>query len=112
MSTTRKEAGGLRGVFIGASKGIGYHALYHYLNSDTTNTATLVLRKPELMDDDEVMGPYVKEGRVKVVEGDATDAEVIRRAMQGDVDFVLTSVGEWRVEIARMSTTFRRRTSD
>jgi NAD(P)-dependent dehydrogenase (short-subunit alcohol dehydrogenase family) len=84
----------MHAVFIGASKGIGYMTLNRYLASDPSATATLVLRKPELAKQDKQLGSYIAAGRVSFVKGDATDLNVVQEAMKGDVDFVMTSVGE------------------
>jgi NAD(P)-dependent dehydrogenase (short-subunit alcohol dehydrogenase family) len=83
----------MHAVFIGASKGIGYMTLNRYLSSDPASTATLVLRKPDLAKEDKLLGPLIVAGRIRIVKGDATDVPVVAQAIQGDVDFVMTSVG-------------------
>lgn len=83
----------MHGVFIGASKGIGYHAAIHFLESNTANTATLLLRKPSVGEQDARLGPLIRDGRISVVQGDATKLSDVQAAVQGKVDFVVSSVG-------------------
>ena len=68
----------MHAVFIGASKGIGYMTLLRYLSADASHTATLILRKPDLVKQDPKLGPYVSSGRISFVAGDATDSGVVR----------------------------------
>lgn len=80
-------------AFLGASKGSGYFALLEYLAAATTNTAVLLLRKPDVLAADPKITPHVEAGRVRFVNGDATNEEDVAKLFKDHVDVVVTSVG-------------------
>lgn len=80
-------------ALLGASKGIGYYVLLDLL-SDEGNEAILLLRNPNCFDDDDIVNPAIKAGRVRIVKGDATMQTDVEKLFQNKVDTVITSVGE------------------
>ncbi|KAK8858609.1 hypothetical protein IAR55_002838 [Kwoniella newhampshirensis] len=84
-------------VFLGASRGIGLHTVVTLLGSTTTAqwTATLLLRKPETITADPRFETYIKDGRVNIVQGDATSEADVRKLFPAGkkVDLIVTSVG-------------------
>lgn len=80
-------------ALLGASKGIGAHVLRNILG-ETDATVTLLLRKPGVFDNDDLVAPTIKAGRVRVVEGDATKEVDLERVFERKVEVVVTSVGE------------------
>lgn len=81
-------------VLLGASKGSGYHAVLRLLTPTSTWSATLLLRKPEVIENDELLKPYIEGGRLKIVSGDATVYADVKRLFEGGkVDVVITSIG-------------------
>ncbi|KIJ42745.1 hypothetical protein M422DRAFT_31265 [Sphaerobolus stellatus SS14] len=82
---------------IGASRNIGYLATRTLLAEN--HTVTYLLRKPEVFDKDLELQKYIKNGQAKVIKGDATVKEDIRKAFTetstngNTLDAVLFSVG-------------------
>lgn len=117
---------------IGASRNIGYYASTRLLGEllvlppnpilcclldtlyyvDRGATITFLLRSPSAFDGDEVIQKYVKSGKVRLVKGDALNAqdvsrgwETAREAGEGRVDVVLFTVGK---SLSEESYTFLR----
>ncbi|WRT67823.1 uncharacterized protein IL334_004797 [Kwoniella shivajii] len=81
-------------VFLGASKGIGYFTLLNLLQNDRSTKAICLLRKPDLFNADARLQPFIEEGRITIVKGDATNEDDIRKLFQGgNVDLVVSSIG-------------------
>lgn len=80
-------------ALLGASNGIGLHLL-HLLLPKPEYTIALLLRKPACFDGDEDVSAAIKNGRVRVVQGDATRVGDVQRLMEGRVDLVVSSIGE------------------
>ncbi|BEJ13746.1 hypothetical protein CspHIS471_0309200 [Cutaneotrichosporon sp. HIS471] len=79
-------------AILGASKGIANHVLHNLLSSSPPVTITLLLRKPAALDGDKLVAEAIKNGRVKIVKGDATVQDDVEKALEG-ANAVLTSVG-------------------
>ena len=93
-STASKHA-----VLLGASKGVGYHTLLNLLTPTSGWSATLLLRKPEAIENDVHFKGYLEAGRLRVIKGDAKDYEDVKRLFPADgakVDVVISSVGASR----------------
>jgi NAD(P)-dependent dehydrogenase (short-subunit alcohol dehydrogenase family) len=82
-------------VLIGASKGCGYHALLRLLTPTSNWSATVLLRKPEALEQDANFAPYLKDGRLKIVKGDATNVEDVKKLFVDTVDLVISTVGKY-----------------
>ncbi|WVQ96634.1 hypothetical protein IAU59_003739 [Kwoniella sp. CBS 9459] len=83
-------------VLLGASKGCGYQVLQSLLSSSSAEkwSTTLLLRKPELLEQDAAISPYIREGRVRIVKGDATSEADLRECLEGErVDLIVSSIG-------------------
>ncbi|KLT42031.1 hypothetical protein CC85DRAFT_285959 [Cutaneotrichosporon oleaginosum] len=76
-------------AIFGASKGIANHVLHDLL---PTARITLLLRNPNVFDADAAVMDAVKDGRVKLVQGDATVEADVERAIES-AEVVLTSIG-------------------
>ncbi|EIW85550.1 hypothetical protein CONPUDRAFT_118457 [Coniophora puteana RWD-64-598 SS2] len=84
---------------IGASRNIGYYSSLRLL--DLGYTVTFLLRKPECFDHDAAITRFVKDGKARLVKGDALVKSDVERAWAeaakgGDdlaVDFMLFTVG-------------------
>lgn len=84
-------------VLLGASRGCGYHALLRLLTPETSWSATILLRKPEIIEHDPYFQPYITSGRLQLVKGDATRYEDVKMLFEREgkkVDVVISSVGE------------------
>lgn len=70
------------------------------ISADQGHSATLLLRKTEVFDDDERMKPHVESGRAQLVQGDALVEDDVKRAWEKatdfgrTVDFVVFTLGE------------------
>jgi NAD(P)-dependent dehydrogenase (short-subunit alcohol dehydrogenase family) len=83
-------------ILLGASRGSGYHALLRLLTLEPEWTATLLLRKPEVIEEDELLRGYLGE-RLTIIQGDATVYEDVKRLFEGEkVGVVISSVGKFR----------------
>ncbi|WWC88732.1 uncharacterized protein L201_003645 [Kwoniella dendrophila CBS 6074] len=83
-------------VFFGASKGIGYFTLLSILENNQDWNTTLLLRKPDCFNDNHLIKPFIDNGRVKIIKGDATNEVDIRKCFDNDnkrVDLVVSSIG-------------------
>ncbi|EIW85579.1 hypothetical protein CONPUDRAFT_48791 [Coniophora puteana RWD-64-598 SS2] len=84
---------------IGASRNIGYYSSLRLL--ELGYTVTFLLRKPECFDQDEAVTRFVKDGKARLIKGDALVKADVQRAWAeaakgGDdktVDFMLFTVG-------------------
>ena len=83
----------MRTVLLGASKGCGYFAALQLLETSPQDSITMLLRKPEVIENDPKFEGYIKEGRCKIVKGDATDEEDVRKCFEDKVDFVVSTIG-------------------
>ena len=80
-------------AIIGASKGCGYHAALDILR-DPSNTVTLLLRHPEGISSDPKFTSFIQEGRVKLVQGDATVEDDVSELFNCDkVDLLISTIG-------------------
>jgi hypothetical protein len=84
-------------VLLGASKGCGYHALIRLLDPRVDWEATILLRKPESIENDPILQQYLKEGRLKIVKGDATSFEDVGKLFEERVDVVISTIGKSRM---------------
>lgn len=94
MSTTTTPT--KHAVLLGASKGTGYHTLLNLLTPTSGWSATLLLRKPEVIETDSHFKEYLEGGRLRIVKGDATSYDDVKRLfVEGGkkVDVVISSVG-------------------
>jgi len=90
------EATPLNVLAIGASRNIGYHTTLYLLSAG--NRVTFLLRRTTVFDGDVRVQEYVKSGLAKLVSGDGTSKEDVRRAWDtaaenGPVDYIISSVG-------------------
>ncbi|KAF8498354.1 hypothetical protein JB92DRAFT_3084600 [Gautieria morchelliformis] len=81
---------------IGASRNIGYLSCLRLLGEG--HAVTFLLRKPAVFDKDSKMQKHIKEGRAKVISGDATIRADVQKALtdariDGRLDAVLFTVG-------------------
>ncbi|KAG8724719.1 hypothetical protein FRC09_015192 [Ceratobasidium sp. 395] len=86
----------MRVLLLGASRNIGYFVAQRLLAQG--HTCTLLLRRPEAMESDTSIGPYIKDGKAIIVPGDGlVEADVQRGwdAAKGDeqVDAVFFGIG-------------------
>jgi len=55
--------------------------------ADQNHSATLLLRKTDVFDNDEQMRPHVESGRAQIVQGDALVADDVKVAWEKATDF-------------------------
>jgi NAD(P)-dependent dehydrogenase (short-subunit alcohol dehydrogenase family) len=84
-------------VLLGASKGCGYHALIRLLDPRLDWKATILLRKPESIENDPLLKQYLEEGRLKIVKGDATNYQDVVQLFVEKVDVVISTIGKSRM---------------
>ncbi|KAL4064838.1 hypothetical protein V8B97DRAFT_1207238 [Scleroderma yunnanense] len=65
-------------LVIGGSRNIGYFSALRLLDSGAT--VTFLLRKPQIFDNDENIQKYVKDGKARLVTGDALIKDDVSRA--------------------------------
>lgn len=82
----------MHAVILGASKGCGYHALVRLLAIPEW-TATILLRKPASIEADQNLKGYLTDGRLKIVQGDATRYEDVKSLFDKKVDVVISTIG-------------------
>ncbi|WWC62500.1 uncharacterized protein I303_105096 [Kwoniella dejecticola CBS 10117] len=81
-------------VFLGASKGIGYFTLLNLLQTTSDWSAVLLLRKPDCFDKNDSIRPFVENGRIQIIKGDATNEGDVKKLFQvGQVDLVVSTIG-------------------
>ncbi|KAG2124216.1 hypothetical protein DEU56DRAFT_597424 [Suillus clintonianus] len=90
-----------KALVIGGSRNIGYYSAVRLL--DLGVTVTFLLRSPRVFDQDDVIQNYIKQGKARLIQGDALVKSDVRRAwseaqhQQGDytrpVDFLIFTVG-------------------
>ncbi|KAG2133675.1 uncharacterized protein EDB93DRAFT_862640 [Suillus bovinus] len=90
-----------RVLVIGGSRNIGYYSAIRLLALGAT--VTFLLRSPQVFDQDETIQHYIKEGKARLIQGDALVKDDVRRAwseaqhQQEDntrpVDFLIFTVG-------------------
>ncbi|KAG1860603.1 hypothetical protein DFJ58DRAFT_268492 [Suillus subalutaceus] len=85
-------------LVIGGSRNIGYYSAVRLLALGAT--VTFLLRSPQVFDQDDTIQNYIKEGKARLIQGDALVKDDIRRAWseaQVDdtrpVDFLIFTVG-------------------
>ncbi|OCF72987.1 hypothetical protein I204_06217 [Kwoniella mangroviensis CBS 8886] len=84
----------MEAVFLGASKGIGYFTVLNLLQNNQNWKATLLLRKPDVFDDNHLIKPFIENGRLRIVQGDATNEDDLKKLFEGKkVDLVMSSIG-------------------
>jgi len=88
----------MHAVILGASKGCGYHALVRILAIPEW-TATILLRKPELIESDNHLKKYLADGRLNIVKGDATSYEDIKSLFDKKVDVVISTIGTFSFHV-------------
>lgn len=84
---------------IGASQNIGYLTAVRILEKGAT--VTFLLRRPSAFDGNDTMQHYIREGKARLVQGDALKIDDVARgwaeaqaaSATGDIDLVLFSVG-------------------
>ncbi|KAG8722309.1 hypothetical protein FRC08_004147 [Ceratobasidium sp. 394] len=86
----------MRVLLLGASRHVGYSVALRLLAQG--HTCTLLLRHPEVLESDEAISSYIKDGKAIIVPGDAlVEADVQRawNAARGDekVDVVYFGIG-------------------
>ncbi|WVR06386.1 hypothetical protein IAU60_003417 [Kwoniella sp. DSM 27419] len=82
----------MHAVLLGASKGIGHGVVTSLLGSGHWE-ATLLVRKPGLLEQDATLSPYIQSGKLRLVKGDATSEDDVRRCFTAKVDVVVSSIG-------------------
>jgi hypothetical protein len=81
-------------VLLGGSRGIAYYTTLYLPSSIwTERTGTLLLRKPAPLEADEKLKPYLSDGRLKLVQGDAMNESDVGKLFRDKVDLLVTSVG-------------------
>ena len=55
--------------------------------ADQNHSATLLLRKTDVFDNDERMRPHVESGRAQIIQGDALVADDVKAAWEKATDF-------------------------
>lgn len=85
----------MHAVIFGGSRGCGYFTAYYLLSApDAAWTITLLLRNTSTIENNARLAPYIKDGRLQLVKGDATVEADVRRVLSGDkVDLVVSSIG-------------------
>ncbi len=84
----------MHAVLLGASRGIGYYTTLNLLSSPSAEwTCILLLRKLATLESDEKLQPHIDSGRLKLIQGDATNESDVGKLFTGHVDLVVTSVG-------------------
>ncbi|WVW84620.1 hypothetical protein I302_106654 [Kwoniella bestiolae CBS 10118] len=84
----------MEAVFLGASKGIGYFTLLDLLSNNQNWKATVLLRKPDVFKDNHLIQPFIQDGRLRIVQGDATDEGDLKKLFEGrKVNLVMSSIG-------------------
>lgn len=85
-------------LVIGGSRNIGYYSAVRLLALGAT--VTFLLRSPQVFEQDKTIQTYVKEGKARLIQGDALVKNDVRRAWseaQADdtrpVDFLIFTVG-------------------
>lgn len=93
-------------VFLGASRGIGYHTALNLLSDKSaTWQVTMLLRKPEALATDKHFAPFIENGRVKTIQGDATNPADVQKLFDGGkVDVVVSSIGTSRTQARVLSS--------
>lgn len=86
-------------VLLGASKGCGYHALIRLLAPPLDWKATILLRKPETIQNDPFLKTCMEEGRLKIVRGDATNYDDVVKLFGEKVDVVISTIGKSSLNI-------------
>jgi len=108
-------------LVLGGSKNIGYHAAVGllgkllspiepvkllfdeiYIVTDAGSTVTFLLRNPSCFDQDTTLQNHIQSGRARILKGDATVADDVRKAWveagrgerEGEVDLLLFTIGE------------------
>ncbi|GJJ12045.1 hypothetical protein Clacol_006286 [Clathrus columnatus] len=80
---------------LGASRNIGYFACKSLLNEG--HSVTFVLRKPSVFESDTEIQSFIKNGKAKIIPGDATVRADIQKAIDSTtetgLDVILFSVG-------------------
>ncbi|ORX40041.1 hypothetical protein BD324DRAFT_648653 [Kockovaella imperatae] len=81
-------------AILGASRGCANFAAFELLQMDPDNRLTLLLRKPDAIHLDPLLGPYVNNGRIHVFKGDATVESDVAKLFKGPpVDLVVSGIG-------------------
>jgi NAD(P)-dependent dehydrogenase (short-subunit alcohol dehydrogenase family) len=88
----------MHAVIFGGSRGCGYFTAYYLLSASNRDwTVTLLLRDTSIIEKDPRLAPFIKEGRLRLLKGDATVEADVRRALTGgEVDLIVSSIGESR----------------
>ncbi|KAL1939173.1 hypothetical protein VTO73DRAFT_10214 [Trametes versicolor] len=83
---------------LGGSKNIGYYASVRLLEQGAS--ITFLLRNTSVFDEDAKLQSYIKNGKVRLVRGDGTNLEDVRKGWEaalehgnGTLDLVLFSIG-------------------
>lgn len=94
-------------IFFGASRGCGHHAALKLLSGPDPPQCTFLLRKPDALLKStgfEGLGADVRESKVHIVTGDATDQAKVDEAIKladklggGKIDTVVYSIGPSRL---------------
>ncbi|KAG9081388.1 hypothetical protein FRC06_005608, partial [Ceratobasidium sp. 370] len=86
----------MRVLLLGASRNIGYFVAQRLLAHG--HTCTMLLRRPEAMESDPSMNPYIKDGKAIIVRGDGLVEADVQKAWDtakgdGQVDAVFFGIG-------------------
>jgi hypothetical protein len=88
-------------ALIGASRGIGRATALDLLQ-DPSNKVSLLLRLSTTIENDVDFAASIKEGRVRIVKGDANNEGDLRRLLDHDgIDSVVFTLGNCRVSGSR-----------
>ena len=79
-------------ALIGASRGIGRATALDLL-ADPSNRVSLLLRRPANVESDPGFATAIKEGRVRIVKGDAYDKQYLRSLLNDAIDSVVFTLG-------------------
>lgn len=81
-------------TILGASRGTGL-AVLRVLAQRQDTYLTLLLRKPNVLDEDALVAPAIRAGRVRIVQGDAKVQADVAKVLLG-ADLVLSTIGEYQ----------------
>lgn len=84
----------MHAVIFGGSRGVGYFTAL-YLLALPEWTVSLLLRTPSKIEQDSRLAPFIQQGRLRLVKGDALDKEAVSLLFsQAKVDLVVSSMGK------------------
>ena len=89
----RQQPFTMHAALIGASRGIGYHVTLNLLATSDW-TCTLLLRRPEIIEQDDKLAPYINEGKLSLIQGNGTNDANVAKLFEQHVDLLVTTIGK------------------